>query len=515
MEASERMSSSRLPINLDDLISHRSVESDRIEYKAGWNPDPIIRTVCAFANDFENLGGGYIIIGLETKDGQPVLPPLGVPSNQLDRIQRELLQYCNLIQPPYFPKVSIETYKGKTLVVLWTPGGQNRAYKAPKEVTAKHKDNRYYIRRYANTVEAKEKDLPELMSLTATVPFDDRICHQADLDDLKLPLIQSFLKEVKSGLRETSKKTPLVELGRRMNIVDGGDEFVKPRNVGLMFFNEGPERFFPGTQIDVVQFPQGVAGNNIVEKVFKGPLDQQLGDALRYIQNNVIVEKITKLPDRAEARRIFNYPYAAVEEALVNAVYHRSYEQRDPIEVRVNPDQIEIVSYPGPDASIKLSVLNSKRIIARRYRNRRIGEFLKELKLTEGRCTGIPKIREAMKANGSPPPKFSTDKGRTFFLVELPIQPEMKKAQVEDQVKGQVALSDTEKRVLVSLRKGPKATHTIATELGGRELTGGMKVALRHLEQLGYIALTIPEKPRSRNQQRKLTQIGAKVARSV
>ena len=54
---------SKLPINLKDLLRQRTVEGERIEYKAGWNPDAIIRTLCAFANDFENLGGGYIIIG--------------------------------------------------------------------------------------------------------------------------------------------------------------------------------------------------------------------------------------------------------------------------------------------------------------------------------------------------------------------------------------------------------------------------------------------------------------------
>lgn len=48
----------KLPINLNDLLRQRTIEGDRIEYKTGWNPDPIIRTVCAFANDFENLGGG-------------------------------------------------------------------------------------------------------------------------------------------------------------------------------------------------------------------------------------------------------------------------------------------------------------------------------------------------------------------------------------------------------------------------------------------------------------------------
>jgi ATP-dependent DNA helicase RecG len=54
---------SKLPINLADLLRQRTVKGERIEYKAGWNPDPIIRTLCAFANDFENLGGGYVVIG--------------------------------------------------------------------------------------------------------------------------------------------------------------------------------------------------------------------------------------------------------------------------------------------------------------------------------------------------------------------------------------------------------------------------------------------------------------------
>ena len=64
---------SRLPINLKDLLRQRTVEGERIEYKAGWNPDAIIRTLCAFANDFENLGGGYVVIGQDCDDaGRPI-----------------------------------------------------------------------------------------------------------------------------------------------------------------------------------------------------------------------------------------------------------------------------------------------------------------------------------------------------------------------------------------------------------------------------------------------------------
>ena len=43
-----------------------------------------------------------------------------------------------------------------------------------------------------------------------------------------------------------------------------------------------------------------------------------------------------KHPDRAEATRVWNFPYVAIEEAVVNAVYHRSYEEREPIEVRIS-----------------------------------------------------------------------------------------------------------------------------------------------------------------------------------
>jgi hypothetical protein len=90
----------KLPINLDNLLRQRQVEGERIEYKAGWNPDAILRTLCAFANDFENLGGGYVVIGQDCDAaGMPVLPPVGLQENQLDKIQQELLGFCNLIQP--------------------------------------------------------------------------------------------------------------------------------------------------------------------------------------------------------------------------------------------------------------------------------------------------------------------------------------------------------------------------------------------------------------------------------
>ena len=51
-----------LPINIEDLLGGLVVEGNRVEYKKGWNPDPIYRTICAFANDFDDTCGGYIVM---------------------------------------------------------------------------------------------------------------------------------------------------------------------------------------------------------------------------------------------------------------------------------------------------------------------------------------------------------------------------------------------------------------------------------------------------------------------
>ncbi len=72
---------------------------------------------------------------------------------------------------------------------------------------------------------------------------------------------------------------------------------------------------------------------------------------------------------------------------------------------------------------MRLEQLRVGKAMPRRYRNRCIGEFLKELEFTEGRSTGIPKIIDAMQANGSPPAEFDFDAEHSYFMVRLPVHP--------------------------------------------------------------------------------------------
>ena len=67
--------------------------------------------------------------------------------------------------------------------------------------------------------------------------------------------------------------------------------------------------------------------------------------------------------------------------------------------------------------------MRAGKAVSRRYRNRRIGEFLKELDLTEGRSTGLPKILKVMRANGSPAPEFESGEDRTHLLIRLLVHP--------------------------------------------------------------------------------------------
>jgi len=412
-----------LPTNIKTLLSGNVVEWARIEFKETWDAQASLKTICAFANDIDNWGGGYLVIGVEDKAGKPVNLK-GVPAEKIDSYLKDLLNKCKLIQPEYMPITEVVDYMDKKFIVIWAPGGIIRPYSSPKSMAKDDKERIYWIRKMASTIAPTEEEKRDLYTLANNVPFDDRINHEADITDLNITLIQSYLKEVGSSLYEESKTMDFLDLCKNMNIVNTLPEYIKPKNVGLMFFCLEPQRFFPYAQIDVVQFPDGLGGDTIIEKIFKGPLHQQLREALLYISNTIVQEKVQKLPDVAEARRFFNYPYEAIEEALANAVYHKGYNEREPIEVRVLPDRIEIVSHPGADRSITMDGLKNYRVFNRRYRNRRIGEFLKELHLTEGRNTGFGKILRALERNGSPKPLFETDDERTSFAATIFIHPE-------------------------------------------------------------------------------------------
>lgn len=409
-----------IPVNIDDLINHRIVESTRIEFKSDYNPAPIIRSVCAFANDIDNMGGGYIIVGVEEENGSPKFPVKGIEKERIDGIMKKLREHCHYIEPLYEPVVEPVIYGDVYVIVIWVSGGYGRPYKAPSDVNSKHSSKRYYIRKFANSVIASAEEEKQLFYVSSNIPFDDRENLAADISDLDIGLMREHLKEIDSSLYRYSLDKDLKEIAEDMQLISGPSENLKPLNVGILMFSENPEKYFRNVRIEVVDIPDPT-GHNMTEKIFTGPVQRQLKDALLYIKNYVIKEAVLKSSSKAEADRIFNYPYAAVEEILANAVYHRSYQIPEPVTVRITADSMEITSFPGFDRSISDESINQYIIRARLYRNRRIGDFLKELHLIEGRNTGFPNALAALEHNGSE--KFTIDMNpeRDYVSVTIPV----------------------------------------------------------------------------------------------
>lgn len=406
-----------LPFNVDDLLNARVVESNRVEFKASWNDvvrKAVLRSVCAFANDILNLNGGYIVLGVEEQDGRAVLPPVGLPTDSLDRVQKEVFRACKeCITPEYQPMICVEHVGDRPIIVLCCPGGEARPYAVQEGKGAK---NIPYVRHGAVSAQAEGESLRQLLSLAARVPFDDRRNMEARVEDLSPTLARRFLHLVGSQLIDENIDDR--ELLQRLRVIAPMNGHGAPRNVGLLFFSNDPDRYLPGARVEVVRHGQG--GDLLDERVFRGPLNEQVEGALRAM-DDLTGLLIRKLPAWLEAQHNRPYPPEALREALINAVYHRGYDgPPEPVKVYLYPDRVEIISYPGPLPGLRREHLGStgpRAVLP--ARNRRVGEFLKELHLAEARGTGIPKIWQRLRDNGSPPPEFDFDEERTYFRTTI------------------------------------------------------------------------------------------------
>ena len=177
-----------IPININDLVALQGVESQRVEFKKAWHNNPrikggtywqVIHTISAFANDYYNVNGGYIIIGLEEKenwdspDNRDAVP-YGIQGN-LETIQKEIAGACRgNIKPPYVPILQPEVIdveaERKEVLVIWVKPSEARPHLCRESDKG---DMKYYIRQAAETKVAQDQEIKRLC-LENSTPFDDR-----------------------------------------------------------------------------------------------------------------------------------------------------------------------------------------------------------------------------------------------------------------------------------------------------------------------------------------------------
>ena len=116
--------------------------------------------------------------------------------------------------------------------------------------------------------------------------------------------------------------------------------------------------------------------------------------------------------------RLDEYPVAALREAMVNAVAHRSYDDRSrKVFVRVFSDRVEISSPGYPPQPLTLAKLR-RGGYRPCSRNPLIAQTLATLGVMEQRGSGFARMHDAMLNHGLHAPKISQEDG--FFVVTLP-----------------------------------------------------------------------------------------------
>ena len=314
-------------------------------------------------------------------------------------------------------------------------------------------------------------------------------------------LVHEFL--TRTGSDVDFRNMDGLRLYRTLRIVRGPDENIRPVNIGLLMFTEKPGRYFRNAHIEIVNMPDP-KGTDMTREMFDGPVDEQIRMALRTIRGLYIREKVIKVPGQAEPLRVFNYPYEALEETLVNAVYHKDYMIPEPVKMYIHPDRIEVVNFPGPDRSITDKMIARCDMRCDVSLNGRLGDFLKELKLAEGRNTGIPKVIRSLEDNGSGMPTYLTDPERRFLRVTIPVHDlflkDIEKPKPAKTSKYR-APEDTKVAILESLRQnGCQSGRELAASVGYSSVNNTFRRCLEELMVSGDVEYMYPDNPKDSRQ---------------
>lgn len=398
-------------VNLKELSQR---ESERVEWKENVaDIEDIIKTSVAFANDYSNLGGGYIVCGAkETKDehGFQKLLEVGLSSSRLKEIEGKLISD---LRDKVFPAIvpiteEIAVSDDKRILVFIIPASKDaHCYRASGKDSST-----YYVRIGRETREAKNGILRELLILKKELePWDKRINSYSEIEDVDLLMLREYLQEMKVWDSNKALEDYLSEQDRISSFVPplvGRENMTKnlrPKNFTLLLFSKDPLKFFSGAYI--------------VFSIYKGK-DRSEPTAERHELTGNIVQQTRKCIEllNAETYTAFDktdnipnqlkYPLRALQEAVVNSIVHRDYEIDQPSRITVFSDRIEIYS-PG---TLPRAIDRDKFVEGRAtpfWRNQSIAYFFNKLQLAQAEGQGIPTIIRTMKDEGCPTPTFEIE----------------------------------------------------------------------------------------------------------
>ncbi len=464
-------------------ICSQKCEKQRIELKkaAKGTPERLYDTFSSFANQ---TGGGIIIFGIDEKNNYEVCGVHDVQALQV-QVTNAALQMEPVVRPVF---TATEYEKGKMVVSAeiaeCDPECKPCFYKAAGRIRGS------FVRVGDADIPMTEYEVYSFEVYKRKIRDELRQVERATTDDFNADILNGYFSKLRLEKPQLARHNE-----DRIMQLQGLTDHGIPTVAGLMLFSDYPQAFFPqmsitamvvdGTQVGSV----GSGGERFADnKRFEGTIPQMLEDTLAFVRRNmknaVVIDENGKRADRPE------YPPVAVREIILNALVHRDYSvhtEDSPIRVILYKDRL-VVENPGGLYG-RLTVKDLGKMPAD-TRNPFIAGNLEVLISTENRFSGIPTICEEMKNAGLQPPVFESFRGN--FRVTL-FNERKKLVSV-------AASQNGIEEAILQFCSTPKSKEEIAAQLHINTAYYIVSKYLKPLVEAGKMAMTIPEKPKSKYQ---------------
>lgn len=349
----------------------------------------VSKTVCAFANTL----GGMIVVGIS--DDRSIV---GVPQDQLDRVQKELSHAAQDITPRPMISIAIESVEGFMVVFLKVNRPSDNAYYTYKGAI--------WVRVGSTTRKLEGQTLLDYLRGRQILSFDeatDSLAREEDLDETK---IRRYL-DVRDQSDFLHHRSIMEFLVNSQLVSHEG----RLKNSAVLVFAKHPTLFFSQAEIRLVRFDGSESVKILASQFIQTDLASAIDVSLAFLRTHISKQLI--VGSRPQRDEIYEYPLPVLREAIINAVVHRDYFNINSIQVSIYDDRIIIVSPGSVPKGMVPELFGSLSV----KRNPIIYRILRDFRYIEGLGTGVPRMIQEMRNAGLPDPRFEFD--GDFFFVEL------------------------------------------------------------------------------------------------
>ncbi len=393
-------------ITKDEVVElMNNMESDRIERTISFREDKLGPAVCYLSNDLADYKKpGYILLGVND-DGTGA--KMTISDDDLQKVGN--VKANGNVQPlPSITASEVFNIDGSDVVVVEVH---------PSLYPPVRYRGRCYIRigprkDFAN--EAEERRLSEKRASSAR-SFDARPCAGSTQDDLNIEIFKlSYLKlAIDKDVIAANNRTTVEQLASlRMYDIS----FDIPTNAGVLVLGVNPLFFLAGSYMQYVKFEGAEMTSKVeYEKQFSGALVTELKNIENFIKGNIVKDKPVREGSFQE-KSVFNYPFWALRELMMNAIMHRDYESNAPIYLYEFNNRIEIQNPGGLYGDVRPENFPN----TSDYRNPLLAEALKTLGYVNRFNFGIRNAQKELETNGNGNADFQINL-KTKFQVSIPI----------------------------------------------------------------------------------------------